>query len=166
MSGFEKLFADLNAHGVRYVVVVGVATVLHGYARLTADLDVIIDLERAAAENAMRAFTELGMRPRAPVDALDFADPDKRRAWIADKGMRVFSLHDPSDPFREVDVFVEELIPFSEVWQRAETMDLGSTTVRVASIRDLITLKRIAGRPQDLEDIEALEAIERAKNDD
>ena len=165
MSGFEKLFAELNAHGVRYVVVGGVATVLHGFARLTADLDVVIDLEPAAAENAMRAFGELGMRPRAPVNALEFAKPEKRREWIAEKGMRVFSLHDPSDPFREVDVFVEEPIPFAELWARAETMDLGSTTVRVASIQDLITLKRIAGRPQDLEDIEALEAIERAKND-
>ena len=39
---YEPLFHALNASGARYVVVGGVATVLHGYARLTADIDLII----------------------------------------------------------------------------------------------------------------------------
>ena len=36
---YEPLFRALNASGTRYVVVGGVATVLHGYARLTADIE-------------------------------------------------------------------------------------------------------------------------------
>jgi len=44
---------------------------------------------------------------------------------------------------------------------RAVRIDLGATRVMVASIPDLIALKRQAGRPQDLEDVRTLEAIAR-----
>jgi len=39
MPLYESLFRAFNASGTRYVVVGGVATVLHGYARLTADIE-------------------------------------------------------------------------------------------------------------------------------
>jgi hypothetical protein len=75
--------------------------------------------------------------------------------------MRVFSLFDPAEPMREVDLFVEHPIGFEELWHDSVTMDLGQTTVRVASIAHLIELKRQAGRAQDLLDIEALREIDR-----
>ena len=61
---YEPLFRALNASGTRYVVVGGVATVLHGYGRLTADIDLIVDLEESAAARAMRALAGPGLRPR------------------------------------------------------------------------------------------------------
>ena len=86
---YEPLFRALNASGTRYVVVGGVATVLHGYARLTADIDLILDLEESAAARAMHALAGLGLRPRAPVDPADFAYSRIREGWLQDKGMQV-----------------------------------------------------------------------------
>jgi hypothetical protein len=163
MALFEPVFDALNAAGVRYVVVGGVAVVLHGHARLTADLDIAIDLSPGATADAMRALGEIGLRPRLPVEAADLADPDVRAQWITERGMRVFSLWDPDDPLRSVDVFVENPIDFDELWQRSEPVDLGDTETRIASIPDLIELKRRADRPQDRLDIEALEAITAAR---
>jgi hypothetical protein len=76
--------------------------------------------------------------------------------------MRVFSLFDPSNPMRSVDLFAEHPIAFDELWGRSVLLPLRTTQVRVASVPDLIELKRQAGRPKDLADIEALEAIGRA----
>ncbi len=159
MPLLEPLFDALNRGGVRYVVVGGVATVLHGFARLTADVDLAVDLAPPEARRAIETLVRLGLRPRAPVDPAAFADPDVRASWIRDKGMRVFSLWDPALPMREVDLFVEHPVDFEDLFRRAEMVTLATTTVRVASIPDLITLKRRAGRAQDLADIEALEAI-------
>ena len=44
MALFEPVFRALNDTGARYVVVGGLATVLHGYARFTADADLVVDL--------------------------------------------------------------------------------------------------------------------------
>jgi len=159
----EPVIAALNRANVRYVVVGGLAVVLHGFARLTADIDLIVDLSPAEARKAIDVLVALGFRPRPPVDPYGFADPEVRSAWVREKGMRVFSLHDPANPMRELDLFVEHPIPFDLLWQRSEVVPLTTTSVRVAAIVDLIALKRMAGRPEDSRDIEALEEIARRK---
>jgi hypothetical protein len=158
---FDPIFEALNEREVRYVVVGGVAVVLHGHARLTADLDIAVDLDPEAAGRAVYALTAIGLRPRIPVDPTDFADPAVRAGWVREKGLTVFSLWDPGHPLRSVDLFVENPIDFDELWERSEPVDLDGIPIQLASIPDLIRLKRIAGRPQDLADVEALEAIER-----
>ncbi len=163
MAVLEPLFKTLNDAGIRYVVVGGLAVVLHGYARLTVDVDLVLDLEEGPARRAIETLVGMGMRTRVPVNPMDFADRSVREAWIRDRGMQVFSMFDPSNPMRVVDLFVDHPIPFEELWARSDQFELRQTTVRVASIPDLIQLKRRAGRPQDLADIEQLEAILRAK---
>jgi hypothetical protein len=162
---FTALFTALDRAHVRYVVVGGLATVLHGHPRLTADVDLVIDLGSEPSRRAVTAFQALGLKPRAPVSLLDFADPEKRRFWADTKSMRVFSLYDPAQPMREVDLFVREPLDFEELWRASEAMDLGPCKVHVASIPHLIALKRVAGRPQDLLDIEALEEIRKRRKE-
>jgi hypothetical protein len=156
---FEPIFDALNGAQVRYVVVGGLATVLHGFARLTADVDLVVDLAPDAAARAIDALVAQGFRPRVPVDAREFADASVRRRWIEEKGMQVFTLIDPANPMRSVDLFVDEPVPFEQLWARADVVELASVTVRVAAIADLIQMKRRAARAQDLIDIEALQRI-------
>ena len=166
MSMFEKLFATLNETGVRYVVVGGVATVMHGHARLTADVDLVVDLAPGPARRIVDALTELGLSPSAPVKATDFADPSIRESWITEKGMVVFPMIDPSNPMRAVDLFARHPVDFDALWCRADVIDLNGVGVRVASIDDLIAMKRDAGRPLDLDDVGHLERIRARRSKD
>ena len=166
MALFEPVFSALNDAGVRYVIVGGLAVVLHGHARLTADVDIVLDLDPIAAGKAMEALKRLNLKPRAPVDAGAFADPHQRQAWISEKGMQVFSMFSTKNPLLIVDVFVRDPMPFDGLWSRAETLQLGGIKVRVASLNDLIAMKRLVGRPQDLLDIQALKAIKRERKRD
>lgn len=156
---FEAVFAALNAHHVRYLVAGGVAVVLHGYVRLTADLDLVVDLAEKQAAAAIVALSELGLRPRLPVDAKLFADPKIRQQWVRDRGMRVFTMHDPADPLVAVDLFADPPGDFEELWRRGEDVPLETVTVKVVSVDDLIAMKREAGRPKDLLDIAELERL-------
>lgn len=165
MSVFEPIFKILNTAGVRYVVVGGLATVLHGYARLTADVDLAIDLAPEEATKMIHALVAKGFRPQVPVLPEEFANPMVREVWFREKHMRAFSLVDPTNPMRVVDLLLKPEVPFEELLARSQEIMLNTTRIRIASIDDLIALKRHAGRPQDLVDIEQLETIRRQKKD-
>jgi predicted nucleotidyltransferase len=156
---FEQVLAELNAEGVRYLVVGGVAVVLHGHLRTTADLDLVVALSPDNVRRALSALGRLRFRPRAPVQAEAFADPEARREWVEEKGMTVFSLWSAEVPGIEVDLFVREPFDFDRAYGRAVRVDLDTTSATVASLEDLVALKRAAGRPVDLADVAALEAI-------
>lgn len=165
MAIFLPLFEHLNEANVRYIVVGGLAVVLHGHTRLTVDVDLVVDLDAQASARAIQALMDLGLQPRVPVNAVEFTDPEKRKYWATAKNLQVLSFFDPNHPLRVVDVFVEYPIEFDQLWQRSLLVPLGTSTVRIASIADLIEMKRKAGRAQDLLDIEALEQILQIKKE-
>lgn len=163
MALLEPIFDALNRAHVRYVIVGGLATVLHGYTRFTHDIDLAIDLVPAEAQKAIDVLTALGFQPNVPVAATQFADPQARLRWLREKNMTVFPLWDPRNPLRVIDLFVENPIPFDDLWREADEIPLETTRVRVASIDHLIQMKRLAGRARDLDDIAALELIRRER---
>jgi hypothetical protein len=155
----EQVLAALDDDRVRYLVVGGVAVVLHGHLRTTAGLDLVIALVPDNVRRALAALGRLGFRPRAPVRAEEFADPATRERWEVEKGMTVFSLSSERITGIEVDLFVREPFDFEEAYRRAVHVALDTTSATVASIEDLLAMKRAAGRPLDLADVAALEAI-------
>jgi predicted nucleotidyltransferase len=160
---FEEFLAYLDEANVRFVVVGGVAVVIQGYARLTADVDLVIDLDESNVRRAMDAVTARGLRPVVPVNAHDFANEAIRREWIETRNLEVFSMRDERNPLLTVDFFAREPIPFEELWSRADQVTLAGRTIRVASIEDLIRMKRAVARTQDTIDIERLEEIARRR---
>ncbi|MBM3274549.1 MAG: hypothetical protein FJZ00_05325 [Candidatus Sericytochromatia bacterium] len=165
-SPYETVFRGLAVSGVDYLVVGGVAVVLHGHLRFTADLDLVLSLDPENVATAVTAFAGMGFLPRAPVPLADFADATKRKEWTEERGMVVFSLWHPQMPGLEVDIFLDEPLPFSEAAVRSVRISMGEFAVPVVGIEDLIALKRAVGRPVDLADIERLEAIRRERAKD
>ena len=155
----REIFKALADAGVDYVVVGGLAVILHGYLRATAVLDIVLGLAPGNARRGMQALASIGMQPRLPLGLEDFADAGKRREWRDQRNMQVFPLWDPTNPLRSVDVFVEEPIPFDQLAAEAVTRELDGVPVRVASIAHLIRMKRASGRPRDLDDIDKLQQI-------
>jgi hypothetical protein len=158
MTQFDPIFAALQATGVRYVVVGGVAVNLHGYQRFTKDIDLVVELVPDQALKALEALQNLGYKPTVPVKLSDFADPIIREGWVRDKGMMVFQMY--SDQTRmSIDIFVQYPVDFEELWSHGTKIDLPETSLRIASIDHLVLMKRQAGRAQDLLDVEKLEKL-------
>ena len=76
------------------------------------------------------------------------------------KGMLALNFRTP-DSTVDVDLLVGESDRFEELRARAVALTVEGRQFFVASIDDLIAMKRVAGRPQDLLDIEQLRDIQR-----
>lgn len=155
----REIFKALADADVDYVVVGGLAVILHGHLRATRDLDLVIGLQPDNCAKGMDALSGIGLRPRLPVTLADFADPAKREDWVQNRNMLVFQLWDPANPERSVDVFVREPLDFQAMLSEVVVKDLDGVPIRFASIRHLILLKQAAGRPMDIDDIDALREI-------
>jgi predicted nucleotidyltransferase len=160
MHVFDAIFQALQATGVRYVVVGGVAVNLHGYQRFTKDVDLIVELVSKEALRALEALQSIGYSPRIPVKVSDFANPAIRDSWIRDKGMVVFQMYNDTN-HQSVDIFTSYPLDFESLWQDAVAVDLPGASPRIASIDHLILMKQQAGRPQDVADIDMLEKIKK-----
>lgn len=165
-EAIERVLAGLEGAGVDYLVVGGVAVVLHGHLRTTGDLDLVLRMDDANIRRALEVLAALGFRPRLPVPAEQFALADRRREWIEAKGMTVFSLWDPGTPAFAVDLFAEEPFDFEQVHGRALRVPLATTTAAVIGLADLIEMKRAAGRARDQDDLLHLEALAQLDDDD
>ncbi len=156
---FIGLFSLLVAAQVRFVVVDGLALLLHGIDRLTADVDLVLDLSTDTIADAVHALIASGYRSMAPVDPMALADPAQRAEWQATRGMKAFSFWDSTNTRPTVDILLDPIVSFSDLYASASVVTMGGTAVRVASIQHLIALKQAAGRPQDVADIERLSAM-------
>lgn len=155
----RDLVAALDGHGVRYAVVGGVAVNLHGIPRMTYDVDVVVATDETNLRACREALGSLALVCRLPLRLETLADPQLRAQYELERNLRAVTFTDPNEPLREVDVIVAPSRDPDGVTARASSVAAGGFEIRIASIDDLIAMKRLAGRKQDVADIEHLERL-------
>ena len=149
-----------NHDHVKYLVVGGLAVVAHGYTRLTADVDIVVDFGEGNERRAIEALKSLGYKPRIPEPIESFAIAANRDIWARDKDMLVFTVVNGAS---ELDMFLK--LPFDfdaayavAMWKTAD--EDGKISLPFVDFNNLIAMKQTAARPKDLNDIENLLAIQ------
>ncbi len=158
---YAEVFRGLAEAQVKYAVTGGIALVLHGVVRFTADLDLIVELSKDNLSRFLSVMEKLGYRPKQPVPAQALCDPEMRRSWAEEKNMIVFTFYHPASPMKIIDVFISEPISFATLQDELVWFDAGEAKIPVVSKNHLKQLKRISSRPQDHADIEILEELGR-----
>ena len=153
----EPILRALVQRGVDFVVIGGIAAVLHGSARLTYDLDLCFAPDAANLSALGDVLVALGARLRGVDDAVPFV-PDAATL----RRVEVLTLATAAG---DVDVLARPAgaPSYEALRRRADRYEIGSFSVLVASVEDLIAMKRAAGRPKDLADVAELEAILRVR---
>ena len=153
----RAVFKALVDADVRFLVAGGLAVNVHGFMRMTLDIDLVVKLDPGNIRRAFAALASGGYGPTVPVSAGEFGDAELRDRWVREKNMRVLRFHSDEHWDTPVDLFASEPFPFDEEYDRSVVRELaGIGGVRVISLRTLIRMKEAAGRPQDLADIDNL----------
>jgi hypothetical protein len=156
---FERIFKAFGKASLRYCVIGGIAVNLHGYNRLTADLDIVIAMNDGEITKFIKIVRKLGLIPRLPVKLDDFSNSEIRKEWINQRNMIAFSVYNPKDPLEHIDVKMDDAEKIENLLKNMVIMKAGSTNINVVSLDDLIKLKKEAGRGHDLIDLKALQKI-------
>jgi len=153
----SRLLRRLVQADVDFVVVGGVAVVVQASPRFTNDLDICYSTEQTNLDRLGGVLTELGARLRGVEDDVPFV-PDGQT--LRRTQMLTLTTRDG-----DIDLLVDpDGSPGYDVLRRnASRIDLDGISVLVASIEDMIAMKRAAGRPQDLVDLESLEIARRRR---
>lgn len=159
MSMFETLQRLIDAE-VDFVLVGGLAVALHGYQRVTLDVDLVL----AMTPDNLRRFIEIakadGLKPIIPVPIESLADPELIDRWHREKGMLAFALRGKDLSKSVIDVLVKPPVPYDQMKRDAAHVPVGPLMVPIASIDHLIAMKTGTGRGKDMIDIEELRKIQ------
>ena len=159
-----ELLCALSEGQVRYVLVGGLAVQLHGYMRSTFDIDLVLAMDDGNLSRFIEVAKRFGLKPSMPVPIDSLRNAEQIEQWYREKGMLAFALREPQTGGGVVDVLVRPEVPFEQLMGNAVAGQLLGRQVWIASIDDLLTMKRIADRPKDRLDIEALEKIKHGED--
>lgn len=164
MKNIPDILRALTDSGVQFVVVGGFAVQLHGFVRTTIDLDMVLAMDDLNLTKFIEVANQFGLAPIIPVSIESLKNAQQIDQWHREKGMLAFALREPQVAGCVIDVLVRPEVTFDELKADAVRVDLFNRTLKIASIEHLLFMKRIANRPKDRVDIEALEKIQRGED--
>jgi hypothetical protein len=149
----EEIVRLLGRHGVRYVLIGGLAAVSHGSALVTQDVDICHARDQPNLARLAHALAEVHAELRGAPPALPFSQDSE-------------TLHRGDSFTFTTDLGALDILAtpagtsgFDDLARTADAYDLFGQRVLVASLDDLIRMKRAAGRAKDLLAIEELGAL-------
>ena len=142
LNRLKDVFRSFQKYKVKYLVIGGIASVLHGVPRATFDLDILIEPTHGNASRLLDALLNAGLGTASLTNVEELLSNE---ITIFKDRVRI-----------DVQISTPGLI-FQDAWKEKITMNYHGQEFYVISKKDLISSKRAAGRDIDLEDVRLLE---------
>jgi hypothetical protein len=142
LNRLKAVFASFQKHDIKYLVIGGIAAILHGVPRATFDLNILIEASPKNARNLLQALLEAELGTASLITSEEL-------------------LANEITVFKDrVRIDVQTSTPgllFEQAWNRRVSVNFQGQTFYVVSKLDLIATKKAAGREIDLTDVKLLE---------
>jgi predicted nucleotidyltransferase len=144
-EAFERTIEALAAGGAAYALIGGFAVAHHGLPRPTRDVDILLRVPRISLPALLEGFRARGF------------EFDLRRVLEELRDDHLSEVR-----YREVRIdLLDAVVPlFVRAVERARTVEIGGRPVRMVRAEELVALKMIAGRDDDLRDVKGILAAQ------
>ena len=141
VGSLGRITALLNKHNLEFALIGGLASSIRGRVRVTADIDIVVDCNVAKAIDFLEQLDEKVFRPFVE-------DPE-----LSIRQFFILPIEDVTSGIR-IDMAIGESGFEKMIVQRASMPD--GYSVPVATAEDLLLMKLMAGRPQDIGDVKGI----------
>ena len=148
---FRHILEVLNKHSVEYIVVGGVAAVIHGAPMTTFDLDTLVKVNSANAERVVKALSELEAHFREHRNLLTPTTED----ILAGGHLLLMTSAGPLDVLG----FIGDNQRYDDLVDASSEIQTSMGSLRLLSLEELIAQKKRMGRPKDCAAVDLLEAV-------
>lgn len=153
---FREILEVLNQHHVEYIVVGGVAAVIHGAPTTTFDLDTLVRLNQANAERLAKALSQLEARFREHQKLIRPTIED----ILAGGHLLLMTRAGPLDVLG----FIGENLRYEDLLGTSSEIGMNVGPLRVLDLEALIAEKKRMGRAKDNAAVELLEEVLRHRS--
>ena len=153
---FRTILEALEAANVRCVLIGGLAMTVHGSSHVTQDIDFGYSREPENITALVQALQGMGPRARGLPEGLPFVWDERTLRAMANMTLDTDAA--PVDLLAEI----PGIESFEALWNHSVATEIYGVQVQVASLDDLIAMKRAANRPKDrshLLELLALQAV-------
>jgi hypothetical protein len=156
---FDQLLAHLAQADIRFVVIGGLALGSWGVIRGTKDCDIVPDPASENLDKLARLVVELGGHVQLDESLLGSERSIAATLRAGERALIVTRLGD-----LDVVQGLDGVLPYAELRASAIDVELADVTVPVCALEHLRSMKRAAGRPRDLVDLDDLDAAQPPPN--
>ena len=140
-----RVISALKQSRIEYALCGGMAVIIHGYPRATRDIDILI--RENDLETVRDTLRDIGYTIDAGIIPFDAGRPTETRVFRTSKV--------EAGDLLTLDLMLTTPI-LEEVWDSQEKYLVEGEAISVVSRKGLAKMKRLAGRPQDIADLDAL----------
>lgn len=151
---WNKIIRKLNLSGIKYVLVGGAALVIHGLPRSTLDIDIYVPADKNTLIKLFQFADSLELKSRQRA-ILKLKDTPSLFAnqWICFSYLKEDIL----------DVFFTDKKEFTTLYKNSLIKKDKNLFIKVASLKDIASMKKAAGRSIDFADLKFIKKARKNK---
>jgi hypothetical protein len=146
------VIAVLNHSQCPYLIIGGVAVVLHGSSRFTPDINLLLDFKSENFKYALAGLKWLGLTSSENIQLEELLSEENRKNLV-NANKPLFKLDSKEFPSFSADLLLAGDLDFSSLHANRQELPVFGHPTTIVSLDDLINMKQNLNRPQDQMDV-------------